>query len=1167
VSPPSRIDPKDLSLDWRLERVCGPFEVACKAAVAGGPWPRIEDFLSAPAGPGDEALVRELILLEVHYRRRAGEQPGPEGYQARFPGLDPAWLAGAVAAPGGAAADPQSVRTPPVTGEPGEDSPGRLEGCPPGGGAVPGYEILGELGRGGMGVVYQARQTRLNRLVALKMVLAGAHAGPEDLVRFLAEAEAVAALQHPHIVQIFEVGRHAALPFFALEYLEGGSLQDKLRGASLPPREAAQLVQTLARAMHAAHGRGIIHRDLKPANVLLDRDGRAKITDFGLARRVEGGAGLTQSGAIMGTPGYMAPEQAAGRSKEVGPAADVYALGAVLYECLTGRPPFKAATPLDTVLQVLSEEPVPPRRLQPQVPADLETICLTCLHKEPGRRYASALALADDLQRFQAGEPIRARPVSWRQRLVKWVKRRPTLAALLAVSGLALALLVGGLVAGNLVLAEKQRQTERILRLEQEKVGVLERDYYFNRNARAFGRWLNRDVGVAEDLLEECPPGLRGWEWYFVKRLCHSELFSLRGEPGAATAVAFSPDSKYLAWPGPDRTVCVIEVASRREVCALAGHTGAISGIAFSPDGKQLASASQDGTVRLWDLSSCREERRYPGHSGIVHSVAFSADGRRLASAGADRAVILWDVATGRRVRDFPGHTGPVLSVALGPDGKHLASASQDGTVRLWETDTGRPVRTLKADAGHVLSVAFSPKGDLALGCTDEVRWVQDVVRPGQQIFARPTEHIGAVTSVVYSGDGQYIASGSKDGTVVFRKAADGGRVRTYRAQAGGVTAVAFSPNRAFLASAGADGTVKVWDATRDQLGRALDHNVDHKGLVVSMAFSPDGCLLSSASVQQNVDHNRLVMSVAFSPDGRLLASASFQQEVKVWDPATGAVLWERQNQGRVVAFSPDSQLLAVGGDGGVVTLCAARKGDKVGSFQAHGRNPVVSLEFGLTRDGPRLASAAPDEGLKVWRLNRTRDKAPFAYEGLEVWRAERTKDGPPFPPHGLGEWVIRSVAFSPDGNRLAAADTMGNVAVFEAGTGRLFCSFQEPGREIRCVTFNPTGNYLAAAVLTECRVKVWDLDQRKELYVLSGHTSWVNSITFTPDGERLASASRDQTVKVWDLKTEREALTLRGHTKEVFAVRFSPDGGLLASASADGSVRLWDATPVPPDR
>jgi tetratricopeptide (TPR) repeat protein len=298
-----------------------------------------------------------------------------------------------------------------------------------------------------MGVVYRARQVRLNRLVALKMVRAGEHAGPEELARFQAEAEAVAALQHPHVVQIFEVGRHAGLPFFALEYLDGGSLQHQLQGAPLPPREAARLVQTLAGAMHAAHQRGIIHRDLKPANVLLTADGTPKVTDFGLARRVEGGAGLTQSGAVVGTPSYMAPEQAAGKGKAVGPAADVYALGAVLYECLTGRPPFKAATPLETVLQVLHDEPVPPRRLQPRVPADLETVCLTCLAKEPARRYPSAAALADDLGRFLGGEPIRARPSGRWERARKWARRKPAAAALAGVSGLAL-LTVFGVVLG-----------------------------------------------------------------------------------------------------------------------------------------------------------------------------------------------------------------------------------------------------------------------------------------------------------------------------------------------------------------------------------------------------------------------------------------------------------------------------------------------------------------------------------------------------------------------------------------------------------------------------------------------------------------------------------------------------------------------------------------------
>jgi hypothetical protein len=305
---------------------------------------------------------------------------------------------------------------------------------------LPGYEILGELGRGGMGVVYQARQVALKRLVALKMILSGTHAGLQELARFRTEAEAVAHLQHPHIVQIYEVGEHEGNPYFALEYVDGGTLQQKLAGKPLPPREAAQLVETLARAMHAAHLRGIVHRDLKPANVLLAADGQPKISDFGLAKRLDDEAGQTRTGAIMGTPSYMAPEQASGVVKRIGPAADIYALGAILYEGLSGRPPFVGETAWDTIALVITEEPVPPRRLNAKVPRDLETICLKCLHKEPGKRYASAADLADDLQRFCRDEPIRARPVGRMERLWRWGRRNPKDAGLIAAGILAVVL-------------------------------------------------------------------------------------------------------------------------------------------------------------------------------------------------------------------------------------------------------------------------------------------------------------------------------------------------------------------------------------------------------------------------------------------------------------------------------------------------------------------------------------------------------------------------------------------------------------------------------------------------------------------------------------------------------------------------------------------------------
>jgi serine/threonine protein kinase len=472
-------------------------------------WEAGERVLLEPLLAGDSELLADeeallhLIYAEVLLREEYGEHPGPEEYVRRFPSREAAirrqfaFHAAFGALNAGASADAVSTTTGPVAPPRGAD-----EALP----ELGPYTVLGELGRGGMGVVYKARhRTLTTRLAALKVLRHGA-GGAEERERFLSEARAVAALHHPNVVRIYDVFTPPAGggdPFVALEYVEGGSLADRIDGTPLPPREAAALLVPLAEAIHHAHRHGIVHRDLKPANVLLATDEHGltqirqedssnpirvhlcssvansipKLTDFGLAKQLDADSGRTRSGVILGTPSYMAPEQAGGRNHEVGPPADVYGLGAVLYECLTGRPPFKADTVLNTLAQVAAEEPVPPRSLQPGVPRDLETICRKCLEKAPGRRYASAAELAADLRRFLRGEPTRARPAGALGRAVKWVKRRPAAAALVGVSGLAAAVLVAVGVAFTIRLDEQKRDAlaqrdeavRQTLRAERER--------------------------------------------------------------------------------------------------------------------------------------------------------------------------------------------------------------------------------------------------------------------------------------------------------------------------------------------------------------------------------------------------------------------------------------------------------------------------------------------------------------------------------------------------------------------------------------------------------------------------------------------------------------------------------------------------------------------------
>jgi hypothetical protein len=539
---------------------------------------------------------------------------------------------------------------------------------------VPGYEILGELGRGGMGVVYQARHLALNRTVALKMLLHAGHAGSQQLKRFRTEAEAIARLQHPHIVQVYEIGEHDGCPFLSLEYCDGGTLEHQLRGTPMPARDAAQLVETLARAVQAAHAKGVVHRDLKPANVLLTgrpppaviglapgdkagaapaRLGEPKVADFGLAKKLDGepGAsahGLTQTGAVLGTPSYMAPEQAGGDTRAVGPTTDVYALGAILYECLTGRPPFKAATALDTIFQVKHADPVPPAQLQPGVPRDLETICLTCLHKQPSRRFAGAAALADDLQRFLRGEPVKARPVGQIERTIKWVRRRPAVAALL---GLVLAVTVAGLagIAWAYGLAREERDklaTQVEKAVKAEKKATAERDA-----ARAEAEQQRQRA--------EAQPG------------------TARPAPPALTADAAGAVVAVLAGP---RQVEIWDAASGQKRDAFE-QPADVRTLLAAPNGHLLFLALADGSVHVRELATGKQRVVLAGENTDVHRLALAPDGKRLAVVQAFAVQVVM-LPEGTKLATLPG---TFADACFGADGTRLLLRPTAGGMRTWE--------------------------------------------------------------------------------------------------------------------------------------------------------------------------------------------------------------------------------------------------------------------------------------------------------------------------------------------------------------------------------------------------------------------------------------------------------------------------------------------------
>ena len=841
---------------------------------------------------------------------------------------------------------PESAKT---TEERSSSSVLRLEPAP----QVPGYELLGEVGRGGMGVVYMARQLSLNRIVALKMILAGVHADPEARARFRREAEAVAALQHPNIVQIYEIGEAGGHLYLALEYVEGGNLATHLQRGPWPAHLAAELVLLLAQATQYAHSRGVIHRDLKPANVLLRRVGAVaplastgapspkgnmtdaplwplprdlepKITDFGLAKRLEeSGSVGTQSGAVMGTPSYIAPEQAAGRNREIGPAVDIYALGAILYELLTGRPPFLGETPLDIILKVLHDDPLPLRRLKPDIPLDLETICLKCLEKQPSQRYPSAAALAEDLRRFLEGEPILARPLSGPALLGRWIRRHPVWSALVAVSVTSLLILLAGLTTAYVQVraavcqreAEAERaslaqQYEAQARQEAERLALenaQKRREAEESNARlqreieerlhsSYALQLMQIANVVEydpsralRLLEDpqrWPTELQDFTWAYLHRLCQRQVveylhLNVRPSP-AIRAVAWSPGGSFVASGDDLGQVHVWDPNSGQTWLVGSAHSGRITAVAFTPDETLLITAGEDGAIRLWELPVV-----------LLQQIQRSLDLLRpvrpwVRPLRMQRA----------RCEVLQAHGGKaVTAVAVSPDGRWLVSGAADGTLCWWNLAAVHPplaeVTAWSALVGSAApAVQFTMRSDRLPMLLDRPLEAHSTRGEGK---AEGRLLVSGVTSLSFAGDGRRLVSGGTDGHVRVWEG-NGSRLLVEFESTAPIRAVALSPDGQHLAFA--DTTpliqlIRLANPDRPPRRRLSGHTRP----IYSLAFSPDGEWLASGSIDRTVrlwdatgreltvlhGHEQCVVALAFRPDRMQLISGSIDGTARIW--------------------------------------------------------------------------------------------------------------------------------------------------------------------------------------------------------------------------------------------------------------------------------------------
>jgi eukaryotic-like serine/threonine-protein kinase len=1006
------------------------------------------------------------------------------------------------------------------------------------------YLRTGVYGTGGIGCVWVARDTRLNREVALKELQSERSVDAALRERFLREALITSQLQHPGIAPVYDLVEtgNGQPPSYTMRLVKGRTLTEAVRAyhqrraaATNSPLEVRAFLDAFVSVCNTiayAHARGVIHRDLKGQNVVLGDFGEVVVLDWGFARRLDsepedaaatvepaefppGDPTATRAGEILGTPAYMAPEQAEGRAARVNQRTDVYGLGAILFEILTGRPPNAGHDTCDIVDQLRAEEPSAPVKFNPWVAPALAAICRKALSRRPEDRYPSAAELARDMQRWLADEPVPAYPEPVRARLGRWARHHRT-----AVVGLAALVVtsVAALVVGMILLGQQRAQfAEQRARAAAEVRAALERQLYSQRLGRAERELAAHSHRRAVELLEACPPALRQWEWFCLQRLCHREPRVLRGHTATITAVVFHPDGRRLFSASHDHSIKVWDVGTGQLLQTLDGHKDAIYCLDLSPDGRRLASCGWDRCVQVWDALSGRRLHTLTGFDRVVPRVAFAPDSQTLASQCGNQ-VTFWNARTGQKIRSQP-FADLLYGLALHPDGRRFVTTHPDYTVRFWDISSGTPSLVLRGHASIPRRLAFSPDGQrIATGDGESLRSDAGVVKvwdttTGAELMTL-RGHTDSVSGLAFHPRDQRLVSAGYDRTIKVWDMADGQEVVTLRGQGDLPQAIRFSADGRFLATALANHAVVIWDA------------------------APWNDEKEPEEIYTRTTPGERIFAVAYSPEGNRLATMSERVKLRLRDAESGkeiisASLSKTPSEALALACSPDSQHLATGVGSGRIFILEAASGKPLLNLVGHGGGPMKGLAF--SPDGQWLASASWDRTARIWD-----------------WRATKVI-------HSLVGHTdaVVATAFSPDGRNLATGSYDQSVKIWDCQTGKELRTLTGHTARVESVAYCRTAPLLATAGAG--RVKLWDTRTWQLLRELQGHSDRVCSVAFSPTSRRLATASDDWTVKLWDCDSGKELRTLRGHTGNVRGVAFGPDGRRLVSVGHDASVRLWD--------